>query len=212
VRAALEGPDAGERRYLVGRLQIRADGLTFEEAPPAAARAAEGLFVRADSGWAEGLHPLDRFLKNTHEILSPLNRLSARLLLTDYELLTPDGRMRRSLFGDGRIEVVVNLGDRDYTYPSKRWGEVVLPPDGFLAQAPEFLAFSAKRFQGLEYERVPLFTLQSLDDRPLEQSSRIRVYHGFGDPRLVWAGRTREVPRQSVIFAHGQPEAAQVER
>jgi hypothetical protein len=199
VRATLEGQDDGECRYLVGRLQIRADGVAFEEVSPAAKPTSEGLFIRADNGWAEGLHPLDRFLKNTHEILSPLNRLSAQLLLSDYELLTPDARVRRSVFGDGRIEVVANLSDRDYTYRSKSWGDVVLPPDGFLAHAPAFLAFSAKQFQGLHYDRVPLFTLRSLDQKPLEQSARVRVYHGFGDPRLAWAGRTLEVPRQTVL-------------
>ncbi len=199
LRAKLDGPDDGERRYVIGRLHVKPDGIAFEEAPPPPADAAEGLFVRADNGWAEGLHPLDRFIKNTHEILSPLNRLTAQMPLSEYELLTPDGSVRRSVFGDGQIEVVANLGSGDYTVLSKRWGEVVLPTNGFLAQAPGFLAFSAKRFHGLTYECVPLFTLQSLDQKPLEKSRRVRVYHGFGDSRLVWKEQSVDVPRQTVL-------------
>jgi hypothetical protein len=199
LRATLDGPDDGERRYVIGRLQVRADGIAFEELPAAKEETSEGLFVRADNGWAEGLHPLDRFLKNTHEILSPVNRLSAQLRMTEYDLLTPDGQVRRSLFGDRRIEVVVNLGDRDYTYRSKRWGDVLLPRNGFLAHSPEFLAFSAKQFGGVRYERVPLFALESQDQKPLEQSARVRVYHGFGDSRLAFGGREVEVQRQTVL-------------
>ena len=40
------------------------------------------LFTRADHGWAEGLPPLDRFIKNTYEILSPLNELTAQMEMT----------------------------------------------------------------------------------------------------------------------------------
>jgi hypothetical protein len=198
-RAILLGRDDGERRYVVGRLDVRSDAIAFQEVPPATASEREGLFVRADNGWAEGLHPLDRFLKNTHEILAPVNRLSSEMLLTEHELLTPDGRVRRSVFGDGRIEVIANLGDKDYTCQTKRWGTVVLPPDGFLASAPDFLAFSARQFQGLRYESIPLFTLTSLDGKPLEQSARVRVFHGFGDSRLALRGRTIEVKRQTVF-------------
>lgn len=204
VRARLDGPDDGERRIVVGRLQIQDGAIALEAVPPSAPAVSEGGFVRADGGWAEGLHPLDRFLKNTHEILSPLNRLSSQFLLTDYEFLTPDRQVRRSVFGDGRIEVVANLGQTDYAFHSGRWGEVVLPPNGFLVHAPEFLAFSARRFGGLTYDRLPLFTLQSLNGQPLEQSARVRVYHGFGDARLPWAGRTLEVPRETVVEAKGE--------
>ncbi len=196
VRAKLQGPDDGEHRCLVGRLRIDSQAIAFEEAPSDADRTPEGLFLRADNGWAEGLHPLDRFLKNTHEVLSPLNRLSSKMLLTDYQRLSPDGTALRSVFGDGRIEVVVNLGQADFTFQSQRWGEVVLPPNGFLAHAPEFLAFSAKRFQGLDYQNIPLFTLQSLDGKSLDESARVRICHGFGDSRLTWKGRTIEIPRQ----------------
>jgi hypothetical protein len=199
VRAKLDGADDGERRYVVGRLQIKADGVAFEEAPPGPADTSEGFFVRADNGWAEGLHPLDRFIKNTHEVLAPLNRLTAQMPLSEYELLTPDGSVRRSVFGDGSIEAVANFGASDYTLHSQRWGDVVLPPNGFLAQAPGFLAFSAKQFGGQSYGRAPLFTLQSLDGKTLERSRQVRVFHGFGDSALAWKGKTVDVKRETVL-------------
>lgn len=199
VRAKLDGLDDGERRYLIGRLQVKPDGIAFEEAAPAPADAAEGFFVRADNGWAEGLHPLDRFIKNTHEVLSPLNRLTAQMPLAEYEWLTPDRSVRRSVFGDGSIRAVVNFGPADYTLHTTRWGDVVLPPNGFIADAPGFLAFSARRFNGLVYESVPLFSLQSQDGRTLERSRSVRVYHGFGDSRLAWKGKTVAVTRQTVL-------------
>lgn len=198
LRALLTGPDDGERRYLVGRLQLRPDGVAFEEPPPREATPRDGLFVRADNGWAQGLHPVDRFLKNTHEILAPINRLSSQLLLTEHQFLTADGRVRRSTFGDDRIEVVVNFGNDDFTYHSKRWGDIVLPPDGFLAHAPGFLTFRARGFQKQTYQNPPLFTVTSLDGQPLERSARVRIYHGFGDPRLTWFGRDVEIQRESI--------------
>jgi len=48
--------------------------------------------VNGDNGWAAGLHPLDRFVKNTHEILSPLNELTAQMRMTKHEFLTPIGK------------------------------------------------------------------------------------------------------------------------
>ena len=199
VRAKLDGPDDGERRCVVGRLHIKPDGVAFEEAVPVLADAAEGFFMGADNGWAEGLHPLDRFIKNTHEVLSPLNRLTSQMPLAEYEWLTPDRSVRRSVFGDGTIWAVANFGSADYTLRTARWGDVVLPPNGFIAEAPGFLAFAAKRFNGRNYGRAPLFTLQSLDGRPLQRSRQVRVYHGFDDSGLVWKGQTADVKRETVL-------------
>ncbi|HEX7434448.1 MAG TPA: DUF5696 domain-containing protein, partial [Anaerolineaceae bacterium] len=57
-----------------------------------------GMFVRGDRGWTEGLHPTDRFIKNTHEILGPLNALTAQLPVTEHRFLTPDRKVQRSVF------------------------------------------------------------------------------------------------------------------
>lgn len=198
LRALLTGSDDGERRYVVGRLQLKPDSVVFELPSPSASSSREGLFVRGDNGWPQDMHPVDRFLKNTHEILGPINRLSSQLTLTEHEFLTPDGQVRRSTFGND-MEVVVNFGDADFSYHSRRWGDVVLPPDGFLAHGPGFLAFCAREFQTQSHQNPPLFTVTSLDGQPLEQSARIRVYHGFGDAQFTWFGRTGEIQRESVL-------------
>jgi hypothetical protein len=91
----------GERSYLVGTLRIESEHLTFRaaEEPPASA-GDPAIFANAEHGWAEGLHPLDRFVKNTYELLSPLNELTAQLPMTRHELLSADKKVQRSVFGE----------------------------------------------------------------------------------------------------------------
>lgn len=204
-RARLRGRDDGERRYVLGKMVVGADRLAFESAPPPAPAAGgdPGLFARADGGWAEGMHPLDRFLKNTYEILSPLHAGTARMRLTVHAFLTPDRRVRRSVFGEGEDawEVVVNGGSTDWRHVSRNGGETVLPPFGFLVDGPAFAAFHARTWGGVVYENPPLFTLTSLEGKPLSSSRRIRVFHGFGDDQIRAAGAVRRVPREAVVDA-----------
>jgi hypothetical protein len=55
-------------------------------------------YVRSDNGWAEGMHPLDIFLKNTHEVLGPLHRVTAHDRLTRLEYLTEDFKLRKATY------------------------------------------------------------------------------------------------------------------
>src|SRR5208283_3049037 len=88
-RGAIRGSDK-ERRITLGKLKVAGGKIEFlppEPAAPGAALAGDpGLFVRADGGWAEGLHPADRFLKNTQELLGPLNELTSQMLMTEHQL------------------------------------------------------------------------------------------------------------------------------
>ncbi len=162
-----------------------------------------GLFCQADGGWAEGLHQMDRFLKNTHEILSPLHELTARMRLTRHEFLTPDRRVQRTVFGDGptAAEVVVNLGTSQYRHRTALGGDVVLPPFGFVVESPTFAAFHAQAWDSVDYSTPPLFTLRSLDGRPLGRSDRVRVFHAFGDTRIKVGGRIQTVEREAILKA-----------
>jgi hypothetical protein len=159
------------------------------------------VFTRADGGWAEGLHPLDRFVKNTYEVLSPLYEITARMPLTQHEFLTADRRVQRTVFGDGpeAVIAVVNAGENRYTWRSKTSGRVELPPQGFLVDSPGFVAFHALSYNGISYNSASLFTLRSLDGEALANAKRIRVFHGFGDARVKVGHRVVTVRKEAVL-------------
>jgi len=201
-RAELPGQDDGERRHVVGRLRITAGQVTFERLQaPTEPWSDAGVFGSGAGGWTGGLHPYDRFVKNTHEILSPLNELTAQVPMTGHAFLTADGRVQRSVFGSGAgtTTVTVNRGDGIWKMASPLGGEVELTPFGLLIEAPRFVAFHARAWGGQRYSAPVLFTLRSLDDQPLVNSTRVRVYHGFGGADLVLGGRRFSVPREAVV-------------
>ena len=216
VRLGLWDPESGQRGRLVsgqddqsrttlGQLTVAADKITFAPAKAAVMdqKGDPGVFVKAEGGWAEGLHPVDRFVKNTYEILSPLNELTSRMQLTQHQFLTPDRKVQRSVFGEGAaaIEAVVNASGAEYRHASKSGGEVLLPPDGFLVEGPAFVAFHALSWNGLRYDAPVLFTLRSLDGEPLASSGRVRVYHGFGEARVKVGRSVRTVAKEETVSA-----------
>lgn len=202
-RAILQGVHDGSRRYVVGRLDITESGLRWIPTDQAsrAVKPDPAMFVRADNGWAEGFHPLDRFVKNTYEVLSPLNELTATQQMTHHEFLGPDRRVQRTVFGDGEnaVVVTVNLRTGQAELQSQIGGNVVLPPYGFVVESPRFVAFCALSWNGLNYSDPPLFTLTSLDDRPVQHSGRIRVFHGFGDGRIKLGNRTFTIAKEEIV-------------
>ncbi len=158
------------------------------------------VFTRGNGGWTEGLHPLDRFVKNTAEILGPLNELTAMTLLENHEFLTANRQVQRSTFGSGAdtIEAVMNFGAEPYRY-SARQREIIIPQYGFVIDGPHFAAFHALKWGGLNYEQPVLFTLRSLDGEPLERSRRVRVFPGFGEPRLNFRGVVRSIAKEEIL-------------
>jgi hypothetical protein len=159
----------------------------------------EAFFVRAENGWAAGMHPTDRFIKNTYEVLEPLNELTARSEMTRHDFLSADRKVERTVFGQGRdaMHVTVNAGGADYVCESELGGKVVLPPYGFLAESPEFVAFHARNWNGINYETPTMFTLRSLDKRPLGQSRAVRIFHATGDAEIRLGDVTRSVEREA---------------
>lgn len=162
---------------------------------------AAAVFTRGDNGWTAGLHPLDRFIKNTYEILSPLNELTARLPMSTHEFLTAEREVQRTVFGEGSnaVEIVVNSGTTNFSYSSKTGGDLVLPPNGFVAEAPTFVAFRALAWNGIGYVEAPLFTLRSLDQAPLASSRKVRIFHGFGPDQIRVANVVESVVREAVV-------------
>lgn len=202
ARAVFFGAQNDDRSCRIGRLEVADDRVTFEPAPEAATETAgdPALFLRGDHGWTAGLHSFDRFVKNTHEILSPLNELTAAVGMTRHEFVTPDRMVQRSVFGEGKsaVRVVTHRGFGDWTVRSELGGEVRLPSGGFLVESPTFVAFYATRWGAHDYPDGALFTLRSMDGRTLSKSRQVRIYHGFGSDELAFRGETLRVPRQAV--------------
>lgn len=158
-------------------------------------------YARGDNGWAEGLHELDVFLKNTQEVLGPLHAATAHDRLTRLEFLSSDRTVRQAIYGSGEdaTKVIVNFSADETEVSSKLGGKVVLPPWGFVIEGPRFLAFHARQWGGREYGRGPLFTVRSLDNKKLEDSLRVRIFHAFGPATIRWKGKDYDVQRERVI-------------
>jgi hypothetical protein len=198
ARAPLVGGDR-QNRILAGRLVLMPE-IRFEPAAATGDEPARDAFVRSD-GWAEGLHPTDVFIKNTHELLGPLHSATAHERLTRLEFLTADRTVRRAVYGSAAdaVMVVANFGHTDATVETRLGGAVVLPPWGVVVESPRFAAFYARHWSGNDYPDGALFTLQSLDDEPLASSRRVRVFHGFGPATLAWRERTWTIAREQTI-------------
>ena len=167
---------------------------------------AQACYTRSDNGWAEGMHPLDIFLKNTHEVLGPLHEATAYSRLTKFEYLTEDGNVRRATYGtdEQAVKVTVNFGQAPAEVDSEIAGRTVLPIWGFLIEARRFAGFHARQWNGQDYGNGALFTLRSTDDKPLKDSGNVRVFHAFGPTTLAWRGKTYEVKREEVIKPAGK--------
>jgi hypothetical protein len=149
---------------------------------------------------------MDRFIKNTYEILSPLNELTARLPMTRHQFLSSDRKVQRSVFGEGagQVNVTVNLGESDYTCNSPLGGELRLPGFGFLAESPQFVAFYSRNWNGSEFASPALFTLRSADAQPLRGSHKVRIFHGFGDEKIHLGKSRLAVVREEIVDPNGR--------
>jgi hypothetical protein len=186
-RQILRGDNDGELRYRIGYLTVEGDSIIFVPSVEAPSGPDRSVFCRSDNGWADGLCTADIFMKNTHEVLSPLHEITARMNITEFEFLTPDYKVRRSVFGNSEVFVTVNTGGKDYEYKCSDGTKALLPPFGFVVESPQYIAFHALSFNGVKYDRSALFTVRSLDKSPISQSTKIRVFHGFGDSRIrIW--------------------------
>ena len=151
------------------------------------------------------MHPFDVFVKNTHEILSPLNKLTAEMRLTRFDFLTRDRNVARSVFqGEGKTVIAtVNYGAEPFRSVSIMGEDFQIPQYGFVIESSDFVAFNASLYNGVEYAEPVLFTLRSLDGKPIWNSAQVQVFHGFGSPLVKIAGKEYTVERESVISTAG---------
>jgi len=188
-RQRLANANGVNGRYPLGFIRTMPRGPKFVPLTP---KGDPACLARADDGWAEALCPTDRCIKNTYEVLSYLNRLTAERPMSDHAFLTDDRRVERSAFGD--VEIVVNYGPEPFEQAGMR-----LPAYGFLITSPTFVAFHAERYNGIDYKPSALFTVRSLDGEPIQHSSRVRIFHGFGPEQLRLGRRVFDVSREAVV-------------
>ncbi len=122
---------------------------------------------------------VDQFIKNTYEVLSPLNRVTALLPMTDHRFLTANRKVESTRFGSV-VKITVNYGEQDYIAP-----HAVLPQYGFLVESPQFTAFYARKYRIVSYPAPALFAIDST-------GAKTRFYCPLGDRRLEWNGRVIE--------------------
>jgi hypothetical protein len=156
------------------------------------------LYTRGHQGWSEGMCTWDRFMKNTQEILGPLNKRTSQATLERYEFLDEERRVRRTTFSNG-VTVVVNGGKTDTVVETQLFNNVILPAFGLVVEAGDFAACVAREFNETFYSEPVCFTFTSLDGKPLSQTSKVKVFHGFGETLVNWHGKSYEVHRESVI-------------
>ena len=135
----------------------------------------------------------DQFIKNTYEVLSPLNRVTALSPMSDHRFLTPDRRVERTRFGSD-VEITVNYGPADY-----ETARATLPAYGFLIESPTLTAFYARRYGAVSYREPALFVIRALDGKRLEESGRVRIYRAFGDRRIEFRGKLVEVDAERFL-------------
>ena len=188
-RLSIAGLAGRGGRHKIGVVKLEGDKIEFE---PVQWSGAMQCFSQGDDGWARDLNLTDRTIKNTYEVLSYLNRLTADTPMTGHEFVTEDRSVERTRFGD--VTIAVNYGETPFEAEG-----ATLPQFGFLVDSPTFVAFHATRYQGIDYDGGALFTLRSLDDKPLAESERVRIFHGFGPSQVKLAGKTVEVEREEVV-------------
>jgi outer membrane protein assembly factor BamB len=187
-RVTLAQSTSQRDRYVVGEIVLSKEGVQFQSGSEVLS---SELWSRGDGGWGEQLCRTDRVIKNVWEVLSPLNRITAELPLDNHEFLTPDRLVQRTRFGDVTITVA-------FDKPAEI-GDHRVPANGFIVDSPQYIAFCATRYNGVDYDSPTLFTAQSLDGKPLAESASVRIYHGFGDRRIRLSGRDFEVAREEVV-------------
>jgi hypothetical protein len=165
---------------------------------PSAERA---CFTRSDNGWAQGLHPYDIFIKNTHEVLGAINEATGYSRLTEFHYLSDDNAVRQAVYGEGdeATRITVNFGSTPAEVTSQTGDRTILPQWGFLAEGPRLIAFYATQWNGQNYPDGALFTLRPADNKPLKGSAAIRIFHAFGSTAIAWQGKTYEVKREELI-------------
>ena len=125
--------------------------------------------------------------------------------ISHHEFLTSDRKVQHTVFtkGTNQVDVIVNAGTTNFVWNSKLGGAVLLPPYGFVAECPTFVAFHALSWNGMSYDAAPLFVLRTVDNKPISASREVRVFHAFGNENIRIGNTTRAVWQEALVGAAG---------
>jgi hypothetical protein len=151
--------------------------------PQSDARAAGAPAERLLFAHRPGLGLTDGFIKNTYEVLSPLNQLTALMPRTVHRFLNADRSVESTRFGDD-VRIAVNHGAADVVTEN-----TVLPRYGFVIESPTLVAFHARSYRGQTFPRPTMLVARSADGGPLASSSPVILHVVFGDAPSTWAGK-----------------------
>ena len=174
-------------RHHIGTLIRHGESIEFE---PPDTNPTSGCFARGDDGWGAHLVPTDRVIKNTWEVLTWLNRITHDRPMSSHAFL--EEGVERTTFGDA--VVTVNYAEKPYSVDG-----TVLPQFGFLVASPTFEAFHTLRHRGIDYPGGAMFTVRSLDEKPISESRRTRIFHAFGRNRIALGNEVVSVVRERVV-------------
>ena len=163
-------------------------------------------FSRMDNGWGEEhqLNRTDAFIKNTYEVTSWVARLAANSPMTDHQFLNETRDAEATIFKDDMgktIRIIINQNEQPVNVKADGAFDdvVVLGKYDFFVNSPTFMAIHAKTI-GNRTEAAPfLFTFRSLDGKPLAESKKIRVFHGFGSSKIKFFGKDIDVRSEAII-------------
>jgi hypothetical protein len=159
-----------------------------------------------DNGWGEEhqLNRTDAFIKNTYEVTSWVARLAANSPMTDHRFLNETRDAEATIFKDDMgktIGIIINQNEQPVNVKADGVFDdvVVLGKYDFFVNSPTFMAIHAKTI-GNRTEAAPfLFTFRSLDGKPLAESKKIRVFHGFGSSKIKFFGKDIDVRSEAII-------------
>ena len=119
--------------------------------------------------------------------------------MTDHRFLNDTRDAEGTVFDD--MIIITNNGDQPISFQAGGAFDdaVVLGKYDFYVTSPTFMAIHTMTI-GDRNEAAPfLFTFRSLDGKPLNESKRFRVFHGFGPSKIKFYGKDIDVRSEAII-------------
>lgn len=100
---------------------------------------------------------------------------------------------------DQRRRLRSNRAQDEFSVRSPGFSRLGAPSGNLFVLRSHFFLIADGLILVLLCTSAPLFTLRSLDQRPLSRSRKVRVFHAFGNERIPLGGVTVSVTREAVL-------------